>query len=86
MRTENKMQAIDSWCARRTLQTLPHMNALVLRINQSFLNYLRINASREYGRFTGVKLLESTTISVFCTMHIKQAEIRRGMGAKTRYT
>ena len=41
------------------------MNAVILRINQSFLNYLRINASREYGRFTGVKLLESTTISVF---------------------
>ena len=62
------------------------MKAVILRINQSFLNYLRINASREYGRFTGVKLLESTTISVFALYLIKQAEIRRGMGAKTRYT
>ena len=34
VRTENKMQAIDAW---RTLQTLPYMNAVILRINQSFL-------------------------------------------------
>jgi hypothetical protein len=36
VRTENKMQAIDAWCAWRTLQTPPYMNAVILRINQSF--------------------------------------------------
>jgi len=33
VRTENKMQAIAAWCARRTLQILPDMNAVILRIN-----------------------------------------------------
>jgi hypothetical protein len=37
VRTENKMQAIDAWCARRTLQTSPYMNAVILPITQSFL-------------------------------------------------
>jgi len=30
------LQAIDAWCAWRTLQTSPYMNAVILRINQSF--------------------------------------------------
>jgi hypothetical protein len=37
VRTENKMQAIDAGCARRTLQTSPYMNAVILPITQSFL-------------------------------------------------
>ena len=38
MRTEKNMQAVDSLCAWRTLQTLLYLNAMILRINQSFLN------------------------------------------------
>jgi hypothetical protein len=42
VRTENKMQAIDAWCAWRTLQTSPYMNTVILRINQSFLQLKNI--------------------------------------------
>jgi len=36
VRTEKNMQAVDPWCARRTLQTAQNMNTRKLRINQSF--------------------------------------------------
>ena len=32
MRTENNMQAVDSWCAWRTLQTWLFLNAMIPRI------------------------------------------------------
>ena len=38
MRTEKNMQAVDSWCAWRTLQTGLTLNAMIFRINQSFPN------------------------------------------------
>ena len=31
MRTEKKLQAVDSWCAWRTLQTWLYLNAMILR-------------------------------------------------------
>jgi hypothetical protein len=44
VRTEKKMQAIDAGCAWRTLQTLPYMNAVILRINQGSPKY-HVNGS-----------------------------------------
>jgi len=37
MRTGKNMQVIDSWCARRTLQALKYLNAMISRINQRLL-------------------------------------------------
>ena len=31
VRTEKNMQAVDSWCAWRTLQTWLYLNAMILR-------------------------------------------------------
>ena len=31
VRTEKKLQAVDSWCAWRTLQTWLYLNAMILR-------------------------------------------------------
>ena len=50
MRTGNKMQAIDAWCAWRTLQTSPYMYAVILRINQSFLKKWNVTMKKENKR------------------------------------
>jgi hypothetical protein len=49
MRTDNKIQAIDAWCAWRTLQTSPYMNAVILRINQSFPGLPWEKISRDFA-------------------------------------
>jgi hypothetical protein len=54
VRTENKMQTIDAWCAWRTLQTSPYMYAVILRINQSFLRsdwYLTLILHLRYKQY-----------------------------------
>ena len=51
MRTEKNVQAVDPWCARRTLQTVQYMNTRNLRINQSFLKqfheYIKVQLATE---------------------------------------
>ena len=41
VRTEKNMQAVDSWCARRTLQTWLYLNAMMLRHIRASLDGLQ---------------------------------------------
>ena len=45
MRTETKLQAVDSWCAWRTLQTWLYLNAMIFR-------HIRASLAMKYDKFT----------------------------------
>ena len=53
MRTEKKLQAVDSWCARRTLQTWLYLNAMILRHIRASLGDLVADFPDQWIEFLG---------------------------------
>jgi hypothetical protein len=56
VRTEKNMQAVDSWCAWRTLQTGLYLNAMILRHIRASLVYNAVFASDETNNLVMVSV------------------------------
>jgi hypothetical protein len=58
VRTEKNMQAVDSWCAWRTLQTWLYLNAMILRHIRASLVYNAVFVSEETNNLVVVVSVE----------------------------